>query len=430
MTNRSKNTKTVLIIANLLQTSPLIPGLARNLPEFGWKTVIITGTPLQSADERFSVIQTPYTDMTAYLKKLLGLKSEQGFQEQIGIPLSMREGKKSLPGLIIRTLRELLAYPDEQKFWNPHALKAASTFLKNHDTAAIFSCSQPPTSHIIAKTLKNRSHLPWIAYFYDLWSENHNYPYHALRKKLDQKLERKTLKTANVLIVFSAFDQKKLRAVNPKSNIEIISGGFEPEEINDQPTPLEEHFTITYTGTIYKEQQDPSKLFLALSNLIKKWRINPNDLQVNFYGHKTEWLEQKINSYALSRYVKQCGFVPREHALQKQRSSHILLVFKWENKKEKGVYCLKTFEYLSARRPILAIGGSKDDVVCKLLSETGSGVVGLDVPSIEKKLEDFYQEYKQTKNIVFHGKLEKINQYSFREMARKVAIILNKATET
>ena len=60
---------------------------------------------------------------------------------------------------------------------------------------------------------------------------------------------------------------------------------------------------------------------------------------------------------------------------------------------------MKTFEYLSARRPILAIGGSKDDVVCKLLSETGSGVVGLDVPSIEKKLEDFYQEYKQVDEI-------------------------------
>ena len=235
-------------------------------------------------------------------------------------------------------------------------------------------------------------------------------------------MERKTLKTANVLIVFSAFDQKKLRAVNPKSNIEIISGGFEPEEINDQPTPLEEHFTITYTGTIYKEQQDPSKLFLALSNLIKKWRINPNISQsLLSFSRKGEISFEKLN---LNEVIKESiSLVEKQYLKEK-------INFLLENKKEKGVYCLKTFEYLSARRPILAIGGSKDDVVCKLLSETGSGVVGLDVPSIEKKLEDFYQEYKQTKNIVFHGKLEKINQYSFREMARKVAIILNKATET
>jgi undecaprenyl pyrophosphate phosphatase UppP len=57
-------------------------------------------------------------------------------------------------------------------------------------------------------------------------------------------------------------------------------------------------------------------------------------------------------------------------------SAHLVLVpyfLKWEDPQERGVYSGKVFEYLAAKRPILATGGT-DDVITELLNETNAGI--------------------------------------------------------
>lgn len=103
----------------------------------------------------------------------------------------------------------------------------------------------------------------------------------------------------------------------------------------------------------------------------------------------------------------------------------MLLLLNWNDEQGKGWYPLKVFEYLAAQRPILAIGGSGDDVVKKLLDETKAGVYCKDISDIKSSLRRFYLEYKQEKKVSYRGDVKEINKYSYREMAKNFAEILN-----
>ena len=157
--------------------------------------------------------------------------------------------------------------------------------------------------------------------------------------------------------------------------------------------------------------------------------INPNDIEVRFYGPYQKWLEEEIKKYGLSNIVKQYGIVPREIALKKQWESQILLLLNWEDPKEKGCYTGKIFEYLTAQRPILATGGFCGDVVEALLNKTKAGVYCSKIEDIKKSLIDFYFEYKQKGKVSYSWRWDEIQKYSYKEMARKFAELLNQITE-
>ena len=118
--------------------------------------------------------------------------------------------------------------------------------------------------------------------------------------------------------------------------------------------------------------------------------------------------------------------VPAEIAREKQRESQLLLLLDWDDPRERGTYPGKIFEYLAARRPILATGGTEDNVVKRLLDETGAGVHATAVGDIKNKLEEMYREYKAQGKVVLPEKASDINKYSHREMARKFAEILER----
>jgi hypothetical protein len=158
--------------------------------------------------------------------------------------------------------------------------------------------------------------------------------------------------------------------------------------------------------------------------LITNGVIDPKYVEIRFYGPESLALENKINEFELSDIVRQYGVTPREICFEKQKESQLLLLFNWEDPRQRGVYSGKIFEYLAARRPILATGGA-ESVVTELLKETNAGVDAQTVKDIKNTLEKAYTEYKLKGKVSYQGNIEKINKYSYREMARKFAAIMN-----
>jgi hypothetical protein len=140
--------------------------------------------------------------------------------------------------------------------------------------------------------------------------------------------------------------------------------------------------------------------------------INASDIEVRFYGAQAGWIDKLASHYGLAAIVKQFDVVPRAIALDKQRESQLLLLLKWNDPEQRGVYTAKIFEYLAARRPVIAVGGFRD-VVNELLDETRAGVCG--------------QTREDVKNLLvpLYSNEAKVNKYSHREMAGKFASVLD-----
>ena len=421
--------KKVLIIAHFWpyrSGSGRVIGLAKYLTEFGWQPIILTAPLSEKPDPRFRVIETGYHDVLGFWKRLFGFNSNGGIRSQVKKSLGVTS-KKSFIDFFINAIGAIFLYPDMHKGWKPFAIKAGSELLQNEDIDAMISI-WPVTSHIIAKELKNKNKIPWIADLPDPWSQNHYYSYGRLRKLFDKRLELKTLLFADILTTVTLPWAEDLRTLHKRKSVYAITHGFDPAEMNTPPQDLTAKFTITYTGRIYTGKQDPSKLFAALRDLISDGVMDPNDVEVRFYGHEVKGLASDIREYGLSAIAKYYGMLPQEISFEKQRESQLLLLLNWEDRQEKGVCPLKIYEYLVTQRPILATGGFGNDVVERLLDETKAGMYCKTVEEIKSVLSELYSEYKLNGKISYNGDRKKIDKYSHREMAKKFAKILDSLT--
>ena len=420
--------KRVLVITYHFPPRPAVAslrplGLARYLPEFGWEAVILTAALPGKPDPHFKVIETQYHDSLGFGKRLLKLDSQSPLIAQVKNKLKIKSEKSPLD-FMLAAIGGIIAYPDPQKGWQRFAVEAGKDILRQQNIKAMISTSPPVTSHIIAKELKGEFKIPWVADFRDLWTQNYYYPYSPLRKVIERRLELNTLSTADALVAVSQPAADDLRSLHRQKPVHSIPNGFDPAEINTTPGNLTDKFTITYTGNLYPSKQSPEPLFAGLRDLLSQGSANANDIEVRLYGARAGWIDKQAERYGLKAIVRQLSIVPREVALNKQRESQVLLLLKWNDPRQRGVYSAKIFEYLAARRPILAVGGFHD-VVSELLDETKAGVFGQTREDIKTLLLRLYQEYKSTGAVSYSGDEAETNKYSHREMAKKFASILN-----
>ena len=418
----------VLIITYYFPPHPTVAslrplGLAKYLPEFGWGAVILTAALPGKPDPHFEVIETQYHDSLGFGKRLLKLDSQSPLIAQVRNKLKVKSEKSPLD-FILATMGAIIAYPDPQKGWQRFAVEAGKDILRQQNIKAIISTSPPETSHIIAKRLKDEFKIPWVADFRDLWTQNYYYLYGPLRKVIERKLELKTLSTADALVTVSEPMVAELGKLHSQKPVYTITNGFDPAEVNTTSGNLTDKFAITYTGNLYPGKQSPEPLFAALRDLITEGSMDASDIEVRFYGIEAGWIDKQAESYGLIGIVRQFGVVPREIALNKQRESQLLLLLKWNDPKQTGAYSAKIFEYLAARRPVLAVGGFPD-VVDQLLDETKTGIAAQTEEDIKALLLRLYQEYKSTGAVSYNGDEAETDKYSRREMAKKFATILD-----
>lgn len=402
-------------------------GLAKYLPEFGWQPTIITPALPSVSDKKFQVIETFYPgDVITRIKKRLSLNANIGLQKQLGIPLALREGKNSISNKILAFIQSIISYPDEQIGWYPYATKAGEELLGNLNFDAIISSSSPVTTHLVAKHLKEKRNIPWVADLRDLWTQNHYHIYVPVRKWFEKRLELRTLNWADALVTVSQPLVDKLCTLHRNKTVRCILNGFDPDELS--VAPLTKEFTITYTGHLYEGKRDPYVILKAIQSLVAESKIDAGEIRIRFFGQTQYWLEREFASLNLKGIAAQYGIVSRDVVLVKQRESHILLLLNWDNPGDQGVYPAKVFEYLAAKRPIVAIGG-KGGVVKGLLEATNAGIHSSNLEDTKKIILDYYREYKTTGIVSYKGNEMMILKYNHIEMARKFANVLDEVSK-
>jgi glycosyltransferase involved in cell wall biosynthesis len=351
---------------------------------------------------------------------MLGIKKEQPLREGLNLP--PRKNKQDGLDLIIKLYLELFAYPDTLSCWRKKAVELGDKLMAAECFDAIISTCGPPSCNLIAKDLKEKYNIPWIADFRDLWTQNHYYQYSSIRKYFEKKLELETISKADAIVAVSKPMSEYLNCFHKRNDAHVITNGFDPNQVN-AGTPLPEKFTITYTGTLIRGKRDPGPLFKALSKLIRGGNIDSSKISIDFFGPKENWLQDDIRKFNLENVVKIHGSVSRDESIDRQRRSHLLLLLTWDNPDEKILYAAKIFDYMAARRPIIALGVN-GGVVAELLHKTGIGYQ-VQGPGIETCILNSYEEFVSTKGLKYNGRQSEINKYNHIEMARKFSELLN-----
>lgn len=292
-------------------------------------------------------------------------------------PSSLRTDAGRFRGLVA-WLRHWAVFPDLQVTWVPFALQRAIEVVERQAPAALYSTYPPASAHLLGLWLKRRTGLPWVADFRDSWTTDPLDPaLPAWRLALERQLEQAVVEAADVVVTATELSAGYLRQLYPRAadRVRVITNGFDPEEFAGAHAapPSGGPLRLVHTGSFsYSHpQRSPRALFAALESLLAEDRAWAGRLRLVLAGNISPAERQQAAALEGAGMVECLGAVERRQAISLQQEAHLLLLLDharpWPASNVPG----KFYEYLAARRPILALCGP--GMVADLTHRLGTG---------------------------------------------------------
>lgn len=379
---------------------------AKYLPGFGWQPVILTvsNPPPREADH--SLLDELPGDLPVYRVPDFNMRFLRGIAGRLFSPNGQRAkaGTDSLkPTSPARNKTRTgfvgtwLMIPDSCIRWLPAALWAGLRIVKQCDV--IYSTSAPFTDHLVAALLCKLSGKPWVADFRDPWTQYVVYQHSSrLRSRVDAFLEERLLKAADLITVTCAATAKSFQDVYPslpKDKFLEITNGFDAEDFDSPVCSPLDTFTIAYTGR-FDSQKNVSFSFLqALKELCCERPELAGKIKVVFAGSFGEQSRALLEQWNLEEMVTLMGYVPHHESVKLLLGSHVLLLTLSDDLGIDLTYPGKLFEYLAARKTILALAteGATADLIRDM--EAGLVVSPDDVGAIKHAVLSLYNQHKE-----------------------------------
>ena len=320
-------------------------------------------------------------------------------------------------------IRGNLFIPDARKFWIKPSVKFLKTYLKEEGIKKIITTGPPHSLHLIGLELKQELDVKWIADFRDPWTQ---IGYHKKlkltesSKKKHLSLEREVLNLADQIITTS-FTTKAEFAGKTSKPISVITNGFDAENSEAQTNELDCKFSISHIGSLLSER-NPENLWKALAELVKENSDFEKDLELKLAGTVSEEVVTSIKSAGLGDKLQLLGYLSHKQAIALQQKSRLLLLIEINSEETRGIIPGKLFEYLMAKRPILAIGPQKWDVQ-QILEETGAGEYFqyLEKEKLKSLILSHYKRYKNGDGNFIEGEIQ---QYHRKNLTEKLASLI------
>lgn len=313
-----------------------------------------------------------------------------------------------------RWVRQWLLHPDPQVGWIPFGLAAGLRLVRKYNIRAIYSTSAPLSSHLIAMRIKEITGIPWIADFRDEWVENPDIPQPTgPHRKLHFQLEKRIVHHADQVITAAPGFRDFLKKHDPlPGKLTTLTMGFDPEDFA-QPVPprlddRQNRFTIAFTG-IYYGSFRPTRFLEAVTRLIVEGKIQPDRIRIVFAGANEPGDSGFQDRFGICVYT---GFLSHRKTIEILRGCDALLLLL---SRERGDFVIpsKSFEYMAAGKPILAIVPAKSEVA-DIIGRSGTGVIAdfEDMEGIKSSFLKMYQLWEGKKDVPARNacEVEKFNQ--------------------
>jgi glycosyltransferase involved in cell wall biosynthesis len=388
--------------------------------EFGIEPIVYTvdkanypkedTTLLKEIPENVTILKQPIWEPT----DLLFWKHKN--QENKGVSNASKGGFLSF-------IRGNFFIPDPKVFWVNKSVRFLQNYIIENKIETIISTGPPHSMHLIAQKLRLNNSLKWIADFRDPWTSlyyNEDFRLSNFAKNKNKKLETTVLKNADCILTVSNVLKEEFEKT--AKNVAVITNGFDEETFAVKSLKLDDQFSISYIGLLPK-QSNPKVLFKVLNALCKNNSSFSDDLKINFIGDISEEVKKEISANNLMEKVSFKGYVSHQKAIEYQKKSQVLLLLIPNVKKSKGILTGKLFEYMTAKRPILAIGPEDGDL-SDILNNTNAGVV-VGFKNEEKLSSEIVQLYNQYKKGVLQVNSVNLEQYHRRKLTENLSEIIH-----
>jgi len=329
-------------------------------------------------------------------------------------------------GKILQYIRANYFIPDARKFWVKPSVNYLKKFLKENSIDVVITTGPPHSVHLIGLKLKKELNCKWIADFRDPMSTifyNNDLQLTSSTKLKIEKLEKEILKSADRIITVSEFLKKELEL--NANNVQVVTNGFDKDTTSLNREELDEKFTISHIGQL-PHNSNPKNLWSILKEVCSENSDFKSDLQINLIGNVSEIVLEDITKNGLDDNLVLKSYIPHNEAIKLQTKSQVLLLLIPQTKGAEGIITGKVFEYLMAKRPILAIAPSKGDLK-KIIIETKAGyVVDFDdSETLKKRIVTLYKDYKKGTLVC---QSVNIDQFHRRQLTKQVSQIIHEIT--
>ena len=308
------------------------------------------------------------------------------------------------------------------------------SYLLNNRYDIVLSSFGPLSSHLLGlyAKKKNKKSL-WIADYRDPMI---NELQRGIIQAIYRYFQDKFLSESDLSFCVSDGLNTSLRKINSNAKIYTIRNGFDPEDIqlgsvqNNLYEFEREKLIFSYCGALYNGRRDLSPLFLALSNLISKKKVNRRDIEVHYAGAGFYLISNMAKRYGLEDRIIDHGLVPRDKALQLVNSSDIGLVASWNTKNDQGVITGKVYELFLLRKMILCFisGDIGNSELRNMIESANAGYVyeeAIDsILELENQLLAVYRIKMREGKIIQDYDDEYVKKFSYDIIAKQIDSVI------
>jgi glycosyltransferase involved in cell wall biosynthesis len=348
---------------------------SRYLPENGWQPIVLTVHP--RVYDRTSVEQLGEIPSMVEVQRVFALDV----------------GRHLAP---FRRYPRWAALPDRYVTWWLGAVPTGLSLIRRLRPRVIWSTFPVATAHLIGLTLHRRTGIPWVADFRDSMTED-SYPPDPLRRRAHKWIERRVVANASRLVFTAPSAIAMYRTRYPHLGSERcvgIANGYDERDFETLVPPSSvwasgRPLRLVHSGLIYPEERDPRPFFRAVSRLKRGGLLTAQVVHIHLRGSGSQaYYARLLRELDIDDVIQLVGPVPYREALQECLDADALLLLQ-------GASCnhqipAKVYEYLRARRPILALTSERGDTAALIRATGGATIVDLaDENAIAEALPEF-----------------------------------------
>jgi Glycosyltransferase Family 4 len=315
------------------------------------------------------------------------------------VPEGELKGRDRAAAQALEWFHRHLAPYNDRLAWIPHAVRCGRDLSAGSGFDAILSTSPPACTHLAALCLKRRFGCPWIADFRDPLKGS---PFRTRLSGIpyDSALEGMIFNSADLLIANtdSLAESWLRRYPRARSRIRVLWNGYDPDD--GFPTtvapPGGARSILSHVGSLYGPRR-PDVLLERVGRLLRSGRLDASEIAIRFVGPIEPDIAATFRG-AHGEMVEtgvlqsQPGIVSTAEARNVMLGSHQLLLLDLNGTRDSVQVPAKLFDYMRARRPILAFT-PRDSPTARILQKSQMRALCLDPDGPAEAADDQILEF-------------------------------------